>query len=108
MAVKRCLALVVVLVGMGLAVVGYKSQTLAMAYEAARLQRELVRTIEEERVEQSRLAGLTAPDRVAARVEELNLGLKPRAARTLLANGRATGASILALAERGSRPGRLR
>ena len=73
MKIKRYLVLVTVLVGMGLGTVWWKSRTLAMGYEAVRLQRRLDRMDEEESLEDSLLAGLTAPGEVRARAEKLGL-----------------------------------
>jgi len=100
MLVKRWILLVAVLVGMGLVTVWWKSQTLAIGYEAARLERQLVQAIEEERVEESRLARLTTPGRVAVKVREMDLRLESRAERTMLAGQRR--AAGLALASAGS------
>ena len=100
MGAKRWIVLVAVLVGMGLATVWWKSRTLAMGYEAARIERELARAVEEERVEESRLARLTTLDRVAAKVKEMDLRLESRAEKTMLAGQR--GAAGLALASAGA------
>ena len=100
----RCLVLLAVLVGMGLATVWWKSQTLAMGYEAARLERQVARTVEEERVEESRVARLTAPERVADKVREMSLRLESRAEKTILA-GQRPSAAALASVGAAPRPG---
>ena len=100
----RFLVLVVALVGMGLATVSWKSRTLAMGYEAARLERETTRLMEEERVEESRLAKLTAPELVAERVRQMNIRLESRAEKTILA-GQRPSAAMLASLGHGHSPG---
>ena len=71
MAIKRYLVLIAVLVGMGLCTVWWKTQTLNMGYEAVRLEGNLRRAEEEERLEDSLLSGLMAPKSMARRVREL-------------------------------------
>lgn len=101
----RGLALVLALVGMGLATVWWKSQTLAMGYEAARLERQVARAVEEERVEESLLARLTVPERVADKVKEMELRLESRAEKTILAGQRPSVAAVLASAGKVLHPG---
>jgi hypothetical protein len=103
--VKRYLVLVAVLVAMGLATTWWKTRTLALGYEAARLEREIARGLEEERLEETRLARLTAPARVAAAVRELNLRLESRATKLVMAGERQAGTSALAEAGRNRRRG---
>jgi cell division protein FtsL len=103
--IKRWLVLVAMLVGMGLVTVWWKSQTLAMGYEAAQLERQMVRTLEEARVEESQLARLTTPDRIAAKVREMDLRLESRAERTMLAGQRPAVSLVLANAGQVLPPG---
>ena len=90
MLIKRYLLLVGVLVAMGLATVWWKTRTLALGYEAARLERQVARATEEELLEQSRLACLTAPAAVADKAKGLGLQSSTDAPRKALA-GRRTG-----------------
>ncbi len=108
MVAGRCLVLVAVMVAMGLITVWWKSQTVSMGYEAARLERQVVRTIEEQRVEEARLARLTAPERVAEKVREMELRLESRAEKTVLAGRRPPASTAVAVAGRTPRPGGLR
>jgi hypothetical protein len=93
MKIKRYLVLVTVLVGMGLSTVWWKSRTLAMGYETVRQQRQLDRLIEEESLEDSLLAGLTAPSKVRARAEKLGLSMTGNRSNPRKAGGRRGGSS---------------
>jgi hypothetical protein len=103
--VLRSLVLLGVLVGGGLATVWWRSQTLSLGYEAARLERAITRKIEEQRVEESCLARLTTPAQVAAAVRNLKLELDNRAAGTVGLPARAAVPHALALAGPGERRG---
>jgi hypothetical protein len=103
--ILRGLVLLGVLVGGGLATVWWRTQTLTLGYEAARLECEITRKMEEQRVEESRLARLTTPAQVASAVRNLNLELDSRAAKTVLLPPRAIGPRVLVLAGPGQRRG---
>lgn len=75
LAIRRYLVLVVVLVAMGLCTVWWKTRTLQMGYEAVRLEQANSRVEEEERIEDSRLTGMTDPAEVIRVSRELGLGL---------------------------------
>ncbi len=79
MGIRRYLVLVAALVAMGLGTIWWKTQTLGMGYEAVRLERDLERASEEERLEDALLAELTSPQRVGEKVKELNLKLDRQA-----------------------------
>lgn len=73
MAARRYLMLIAVLVGMGLSTVWWKTQTLSTGYETVRIERDLHRAEEEESHEDSLLAALTAPTKVAEVAVRLGL-----------------------------------
>ncbi|HOX07773.1 MAG TPA: hypothetical protein PK280_15340 [Planctomycetota bacterium] len=102
MLAARYLALVLVLVAMGLTTVWWKSRTLAMGYEAARLERQVAKAVEEQRVEELRLARLTAPERVAEKVKEMDLKLESRAEKIISGGRRPVAGSMLASAGKGA------
>ena len=106
MLIKRYLLLVGVLVAFGLVTVRWKSRTLSMGYEAARLERRLNRALEEERQEQARLARLTAPAAVADKAKGLGLQPSRDALKTAMAmrRKRGSGDRSVAMVER-DRPG---
>ena len=92
MGIKRYLVLVTALVAMGLGTVWWKTQTLAMGYDAVRIDRELSRAVEEERLEDSRLVKLTALVQVRRKVKDLKLSLEVLEEATV-ARGRRRGAA---------------
>ena len=79
MGIRRYLVLVAALVAMGLGTIWWKTQTLGMGYEAVRLERDMERAGEEERLEDSLLAELTSPERIGEKVRELELKLDRQA-----------------------------
>lgn len=101
----RLTLLVAVLAACGLAAVWWRSRTVGLGYEAARVKRCLARVEEDLRVEQSRLAALASPASVAVRLRNMDLRLcSPGAA--LAARGAGTGGRAAAggaLALRGGR-----
>jgi hypothetical protein len=80
---------------MGLGTVWWKNCALQMGYQAVRLERELARVDEEERIEDSRLIRLTSPTNIRKVAVEMGL-----------AAGRSDESKAAATGRRGAQAGR--
>jgi hypothetical protein len=87
-AIKRYLVLVTALVGMGLGTVWWKTCAVQMGYRAVRLERELGRVDEEERIEDWKLIGLTSPTNVRKVAGGMGLSAEQREATKAAETGR--------------------